>query len=150
MTREKLAVELTLKEKVKIWAVRVLFVSAIVSGYAVRPTIDRTVAFTEDLFFPAPKAFVQPLSAHDAAVKADFENPEHVAQCKAASEQRVYTQEAREANLKAQDAFANAAKAELAANRGADYESLFTNDSNAAAGKATRDANKAFKASTTK
>lgn len=46
------------KEHIKVWSVRIGLVVLFLAGFMVRPTFDRTYAFTMDIF--APKTFIAP------------------------------------------------------------------------------------------
>lgn len=121
---------------------------ASLAGFALHNSITIATHFLENIGTVTTSAPTIVYSDHDQAVYADFHAPDHQAEFYAASEQRVYMSEAKIFAAQAQNAFAAAARAELLANRGADYDSLFTNTNTASATKQIREANKTLKAST--
>lgn len=136
--------------KAKQYGLYVGMVALFIAGFMVHDRATAAFNLAQEMFFPAPKPYVAEKTPHEIAFDADYNDPTHVEECRAASEQRVYFKEAAALTAQAQNAFANSAKAELKANRNVDYESVFINPTAAAAGKSIRDANKSMKATTSK
>ncbi len=76
-------------KKAKTIALSIIITASFVLGIASHDTITRTVSFTKDLFFPAPKVYKAPLSEYEQRTLDTFNSPAHQAVCLAQAKATV-------------------------------------------------------------
>lgn len=104
----------TLKHRAIIAGKLTLAASIFAAGIASHDPLQASYRLANDLFAGTPATYERSLSAHDIAVRDEFNSTTTQAQCHQAAEARVFLQEAQVSTLQAQHQLAESKRLELA------------------------------------